>query len=121
VKAPVDPLGPGPYEIYLHSSGAIEEGWTEGPIVVTHMGEFKQADGLRVSPVVVGNVEAEDRLPAGRSAVLLAGAEPRDQPHRSELDLGELGAELANLSRTPDRRADPVVRDRRHHEESSLG
>src|SRR6202044_3834336 len=35
-------------------------------------------------------------------------------------DLGQLGLELADLARSPDRRAEPVVGDRGHHQKSRV-
>src|SRR5712691_8439705 len=57
------------------------------------------------------------RLLAGLAASLLLVEDLRRPPG----DLGELGLELADLTRSPDGRAEPVMSDRGHHEESRVG
>ena len=61
--------------------------------------------------------------PPPRIALRTLGAdrECRDRLPCGKLDLRKLGMQLPDLMLAPDRRAEPVMCDRRNHEESSLG
>jgi hypothetical protein len=43
-----------------------------------------------------------------------------DGPAREHVDLGQFGMKLAHLVLTPDGRSEPVMGDRRHHEEPGV-
>src|SRR5947207_12058780 len=88
----------------------------QGTRQVWQQGRVGRIAGSRKNPAPAswssGRGPARPGPGSGRGRVLI-----RHGPARRQLDLGQFGVQLAYLVLTPDRRAEPVMGDRRHHEE----